>query len=381
MKRNIERKHIGNFLKAAVLIGIALAFFMPVSAGFANYGKTAKVQASMNTIVTSTTRDITYGDASTIFTIENPPVDFEVVDADPFDGIGDNGPYSTFNDALLGTLGECRSMAEFDISPFSVPPGEFISMATFEVMITEIDVFGLGVNGETPESLAVDGYVGNGLGELSDFEAGDGNVLDSVATPDPQIGQVLSFDVTSFVTDLVNAQEQYVGLTIRAETFGGLWVTEGGVYPKLTIETIPEPEPDLDCDGSLSWTDVPPGSTVEGSFEVSNIGENGSELDWEVTEWPNWGNWTFTPPSGTGLTPEDDPVTVEVEVIAPDDSNTEFTGEVKIVNSDNPSDYCTIPVYLKTPVNLASTHQQLLKTIPQRFLSFKQNINSLIGNN
>ncbi|KPJ66313.1 hypothetical protein AMJ44_08540 [candidate division WOR-1 bacterium DG_54_3] len=175
--------------------------------------------------------------ADSVFTIEDPPVDFEVVDADPFDGIGDNGPYSTFNDALLGTEGECRSMAEFDISPFSVPPGEFISAATFEVRITAIEIYGLGVNGETPESLAVDGYVGNGIAELSDFEAGDGNILDWVATPDPQIGQVLSFDVTAFVTDLVNAEESFVGLTVRAETFGGLWVTEGSGFPKLTIET------------------------------------------------------------------------------------------------------------------------------------------------
>jgi len=293
MKSNIEIKYRWNFLKAAVVISVAIALLMPGSAAVANSGKTAKVQAYMNSSVASTTCDIIYVDTGTIFTIENPPIDFEVVDAEPFDGFGDNGPYSTFNDALLGTLGECRSMAEFDISPFSVPPGEYISSATLEVMITAIEIYGLGVNGETPESLAVDGYVGNGLQELSDFEAGDGNLLDSVDTPDPQIGDVLTFDVTSFVIEMVNAQEQYVGLTIRAETFGGLWVTEGGVFPKLTIETIPGPEPDLDCNGSLSWTDVPPGSTVEGSFEVSNIGEDGSELDWEVIEWPDWGNWSF----------------------------------------------------------------------------------------
>jgi hypothetical protein len=179
--------------------------------------------------------------ADSVFTIEDPPVDCEVIDADPFDGYGDNGPYSTFNDALLGTVGECRSMAEFDISGFSVPPGEYISSATLEVMITAIEIYGLGVNGETPESLGVDGYVGNGIEELSDFEAGDGNLLDSVLTPNPQIGDVLTFDVTGFVTDMVNAQEQWVGLTVRAETFGGLWVTECGLYPKLTIETIPEP--------------------------------------------------------------------------------------------------------------------------------------------
>jgi hypothetical protein len=212
MKRNKERKQIWNSLKAAVVIGMAGALLIPGSASVAN-GKRAT------------------------FTIENPPVDFEVIDAEPFDGFGDNGPYSTFNDALLGTVGEARSMAEFDISSFSVPPGEYIRAATFEVEITEIDIFGLGVDGETPESLAVDGYVGNGLDELSDFEAGDGNVLESVAIPDPRIGQVLSFRVTSFVSHLVNTQEQYVGLTIRAETFGGLWVTEGGVFPKLTIET------------------------------------------------------------------------------------------------------------------------------------------------
>jgi len=89
--------------------------------------------------------------------------------------------------------------------------------------------------------MTADGYVGNGLEELSDFEAGDGNVLDSVATADPQIRQVPSFDVTSYVTDLVNAQESYVGLTVRAETFGGLWAGEGGGFPKLTIEAIPGP--------------------------------------------------------------------------------------------------------------------------------------------
>jgi hypothetical protein len=178
--------------------------------------------------------------AQTVFTIEDPPVDFEVVDAEPFDGIGDNGPYYTFNDALLGTEGECRSMAEFDVSPFTVPPGEVISSATLEVVITEIDIYGLGVNGETPEFLVVDGYVGNGVDELADFQAGDGNQLDVVPTPDPWIGQHLVFDVTSFVSELVAVRETYVGLTVRAGSFGGVWVTEGNGYPKLTIETEPE---------------------------------------------------------------------------------------------------------------------------------------------
>ncbi len=150
-------------------------------------------------------------------------------------------------------------MAEFDISPFSVPAGEYISAATLQVRITAIDIYGLGVNGETPESLGVDGYVGNGISELSDFQAGDGNLLDSVATPDPQIGQVLSFDVTSHVTELVDAGEPYVGLTVRAESFGGLWLEEGGGYPSLTIETVLESEfplGDLNCDGDVDFFDI-----------------------------------------------------------------------------------------------------------------------------
>jgi len=128
--------------------------------------------------------------------------------------------------------------------------------------------------------------------------------------------------------------------------------TEGPVWHFTTEET---PVPDLDCAGSLSWNDVEPGSTVAGSFTVKNIGEPESELDWEIIEWPNWGDWEFDPEEGEDLTPEDESITVNVTIIAPDDPNTEFTGEVKVVNKDDPSDNCTIPVYLKTPVNQQSS--------------------------
>jgi len=139
---------------------------------------------------------------------------------------------------------------------------------------------------------------------------------------------------------------------------------------EVTEEEIP-PVPDLCCNGSLSWDEVAPGSTVTGDFDVSNCGEDGSELNWEVKEWPNWGNWTFTPSSGTGLTPAMGWINVDVEVVAPDDPDTEFTGEVKVINSDDPSDYCIIPVYLKTPVNQNNMNMnmnalQLLQQLMQR---------------
>ena len=108
--------------------------------------------------------------------------------------------------------------------------------------------------------------------------------------------------------------------------------------------------PDLDCSGTLSWADITPEDTVEGSFIVENIGETPSYLSWEIESYPDWGTWTIEPDSGTGLA-DGNSVTVEVTVVAPEDPETEFTGEVKIVNSDDPSDFCIIAASLVTPVS------------------------------
>jgi len=139
------------------------------------------------------------------------------------------------------------------------------------------------------------------------------------------------------------------------------------------------PIPDLECDGSLSWTDVSPEENVTGNFEVLNIGEDFSLLDWEISEWPDWGDWTFNPTSGSDLTPEDGAQTIQVSVIAPDEPETEFTGEVKIVNSEDPNDYCIILVSLITPVSQHSINSQLLQflqNLMQRFPMLEQILKS-----
>jgi len=133
-------------------------------------------------------------------------------------------------------------------------------------------------------------------------------------------------------------------------------------YNQIIIESIP----DLECEGELSWEDVLPSSTVEGSFTVKNVGDSGSELNWEITGFPEWGDWTFTPVSGSGLTPENGPLTVNVSVTAPPDENTKFTGKVKVVNTENVSDYCEIDIYLKTPRS-KSLHHPILSRILNRF--------------
>ena len=130
-------------------------------------------------------------------------------------------------------------------------------------------------------------------------------------------------------------------------------------FINLTVDK----KPDLYCDGSLSWRNKP-GTLVTGSFTVSNIGELGSELGWEVDSHPNWGNWNFTPPDGNGLKPSDGTVTVNVFVETPDVENAFFEGEVRIVNKEDSSDYCTISVTMTTPKN---------KSINTLFLSFLDN--------
>jgi hypothetical protein len=117
----------------------------------------------------------------------------------------------------------------------------------------------------------------------------------------------------------------------------------------IMVTNVAIPTPDLECDGSLTWPDVAIESTVTGSFTVSNVGEAESSLNWEVSETPEWGTWTITPPSGGGLTPEAGALTVQVSVIAPPDKNTEFSGDLILTNLDDSSDTCTIPVSLITP--------------------------------
>jgi len=135
--------------------------------------------------------------------------------------------------------------------------------------------------------------------------------------------------------------------------------------------------PDLNCDGELLWTGVEPEKKVTGSFIVENTGDAFSLLDWEITEYPAWGVWTFDPSDGNNLKPEDGSITVEVSVKAPSDKNKEFTGEVKIVNKENTSDYEIIPVSLKTPRN-KMIYLSLFEKIIERFPALKILISHLL---
>ncbi|MBU0497530.1 MAG: aryl-sulfate sulfotransferase [Candidatus Thermoplasmatota archaeon] len=108
-------------------------------------------------------------------------------------------------------------------------------------------------------------------------------------------------------------------------------------------------EPDLDCEGSLSWTNIKTGETVEGNFTIKNIGGSNSLLDWEISVYPSWGTWSFTKREGYNLTPNAGSIIIDVTVIAPNERNTEFFGEIRIQNIADTDDFDVVPVYLRTP--------------------------------
>jgi PKD repeat protein len=153
-------------------------------------------------------------------------------------------------------------------------------------------------------------------------------------------------------------------VVLNVEDFEGKTGTD---TTTATIEAIIL-EPDLGCQGSLNWADIKPGVTVTGSFTVSNVGDPETLLNWEISEYPEWGSWTFTPESGIDLTPEDGSVTIEVTVAAPDEKDTEFSGSVIIENTDDSSDNCEISVSLVTPkYKLTYLFWQFMQHLIDRF--------------
>jgi len=142
--------------------------------------------------------------------------------------------------------------------------------------------------------------------------------------------------------------------------------------------TLPA-KPDLDCTGQLSWIDIKPGATVNGSFQVMNIGEPNSRLNWTIDSFPDWGTWTFTPSSGLNMKPEDGAITVNVTATAPDVKNQEFQGQITVVNAENSSDYCTIPVSLTTPLHQNIMHHKFFERFFDRFPYAFPNIRHLLG--
>ncbi|GEM_PF-3342915 len=137
----------------------------------------------------------------------------------------------------------------------------------------------------------------------------------------------------------------------------------------------------ISCNGSLIWTDIKPGVTCIGNFTVENIGDAFSDLNWAITDFPDWGTWSFIPMTGENLTPSDGSITISVIVKAPSKKHTSYTGQIRIINTENSSDYDTIPVSLATPYQGHSTILQILLTLMERFPNAFPLLRFLVGFN
>jgi len=149
-------------------------------------------------------------------------------------------------------------------------------------------------------------------------------------------------------------------------------------YTTVTVQNEEDPEPvknpDLESTGSIQWSDIKPKLVIQGEFTIENVGDSESELDWEISDTPDWGDWTFNPSEGYNLTPEDGSFSIELQLVTPDEKNQNFTGEIKVVNKADVSDYNIIPVSLTTSKNKGfEIYPRLLQ-----FLENHQNLFSLL---
>jgi hypothetical protein len=134
---------------------------------------------------------------------------------------------------------------------------------------------------------------------------------------------------------------------------------EENLFVDCTFQTYSyNSQPDLQCEGTLSWTNITPGGSVVGEFTIENIGTPLSYLNWKIDSWSSWGTWTFSQTLGKDLKPEDGPVRIQVSVNAPSVKNAKYTGFVKIININDENDFCLIETSLNTSKTIKNNYFQ-----------------------
>ncbi|MCK5029967.1 MAG: isopeptide-forming domain-containing fimbrial protein [Thermoplasmatales archaeon] len=222
----------------------------------------------------------------------------------------------------------------------------------------QTDLTNIGVHDTLPRCLE---YTGNA--EPEEPWINDNNLVWTFLDPLEQDEKIyIEFDAKA-----ISSGENINHVKVDAYPAGGSSVSDTDT---ATINVVETPRPDLECEGSLMWSSkVKPGSTLTDVIYVKNVGNPISELDWIICEKPSWGTWTFNPSEGENLKPDDGKIAIQVTVVAPNEENKKYTGQVKICNKEDSTDYRIIQVSLTTPVNrnlFISQFFQFLASLVQR---------------
>ena len=185
-----------------------------------------------------------------------------------------------------------------------------------------------------------------------------------------------AYDRTSEIPVLLGTTAMGTVVTSKSNPGESYYRLEDGTWADLyeddssanfCIKGLVPKQADLQTEETFQWTNVRPGSTVTGTLEVSNAGASFSKLFWEITEYPDWGTWTFTEREGSGLRPESSSESIEISVVVPTDSEQEFTGQLIIANSYDPTDVDIIEISLSTS---KAKENAPLHTLVERILDY-----------
>jgi outer membrane protein assembly factor BamB len=204
-------------------------------------------------------------------------------------------------------------------------------------------------------------YVGNAFGFIYclDIETGDElwttkNSARAVTSPAIADGKLYigSYDTTFYCLDAYNgstiwsydAEEPWYYSPAIAD--GKVFVSNG--HTLYCFGANINNASKLSIEGALNWSKVKPGSLIEGSFKVKNSGQTGSKLSWAIISYPSWGDWTINPETGNNLSPTDEAIKVQVQVLSPNTNKNTFVGEILIINKDNENDFVQLNVTLST---------------------------------
>jgi len=219
------------------------------------------------------------------------------------------------------------------------------------------------------------------LADVSGYSGGgaDNNI-------DDKRGAIFTGKYNLFDHEFVDSQTDYYDkngdvYTIHGEnppdSSTGSDQNDAKVWFEISDDYSP-PVANLDVDGSLSGTTQKGTTNYKlGTFTVKNVGTDplgwsDSYLDWEIDEYPNWGsNWRCDPSSQNGLK-SGSSKSVSVYVDVPNEEKT-FTGNLKVINKNKPSDSGTVPITLTAPrtrsfLNFLENYPILFQIL-QRFLN------------